>query len=501
MTLASSTYAIDSAAGSDKVAPCFRHSALLGLLVGALTIAGCEDTATGPLGAMVDEEDPEPGELVFRSQVQPVTRAEDALPTIFIPPFQDCRDPLPGDTGEGPGGKVCTHTVLSGCTEPGKYFGDYASCDVVRTQRPFWEDPPAKEPSPNDPRLKDPEFMRELAWMTEQVEACACVCCHDSRNFDGKFGKWDIARGEIWLDTLSDNGLALFSGLADSTTLGAYPASENNGFDRTSTGLPTTDTERMKKFTLAELERRGVSREEAKAVTPFGGPLYTQRITPPAKCKPGETVTSDGKVRWLSGKARYVYVLEAGSDNPGVPPNLDLPEGTIWRLDVLASKQPLASGMRYGTTPAGSFQTYPESTSAPALVKGKTYQLHVLKDVAVPLANCLFVYGEENVDPEPSEGDTGDGDGDGDGDSKPEADAGVSSCKLSGSDADGFGATCSKSDDCSCKADYCSLMPGSTEGYCTVTGCKDDASICPTDWSCLDLSIFSPGLPAICSKP
>jgi hypothetical protein len=497
-----------------NVASCsrLRDGSLLGLCIGALMMTGCADDTGGPRGASISDPTPEPGELVFRSQVEPVTRAEDALPGVFIPPFQDCRDPLPGDTANGPGGKVCTHTVLSGCTEPGKYFADYASCDVVRTQRPFWEDPPAKEPDPNDPRLDDSEFMGELAWVTEQVEACACVCCHDSRNFDGKFGKWDIARGPIWLDTLSDNGLALFAGLADSSTLGAYPASENNGFDRTLTGLPTNDTERMKRFLYAELERRGVSQEEARAVTPFGGPLYAQRITPPAQCKPGETVTTDGKVQWLGGGARYVYVLEAGSDNPGVPPNLDLPEGTIWRLDVLASKPPLDSGVRYGTTPPGSFQTYPENTSAPALVKGKTYHLHVLRDVALPLANCLFVYGDENNVPEPPPGHdagsgngNGDGDGDGtgngDGGGDTPTDAGPTSCALPGGDAEGFGANCTKHEDCTCAADYCSLMPGSTQGYCTVTGCKQDASLCPGGWSCLDLSIFSSGLPAICTRP
>ena len=86
-----------------RVASCFRvrQSSLLGLFGAAVMITGCADTAKGPRGALADDLPPEPGELVFRSQVQPVTRAEDALPRVFIPPFQDCRDPLPGVLARG----------------------------------------------------------------------------------------------------------------------------------------------------------------------------------------------------------------------------------------------------------------------------------------------------------------------------------------------------------------------------------------------------------------
>ncbi|MFT3924110.1 MAG: hypothetical protein QM778_16360 [Myxococcales bacterium] len=364
--------------------------ALFGILC---TQGACSDEA--PSGALASPEPPPTsGELTYRSEVTPIRSAQDALEGVFIPPYEDCRDPLPNDTGSSPDGKVCTQVLINGCTEPGKHFADYASCDVVRTQRPFWQRPPTKEPDPNDPRLSDAAFMGELAWVTQQIEACGCSCCHDSRTFDGKFGQWDINRGPIWLDTLSDSGLALFAGLADSSALGAFPPERNHGFDRTATGIPTTDTARMQAFVKQELARRGISEEQARAVTPFGGPIYTFTSATPPACKPGEDITSGGTVRWLGGgRARYVYVLEAGTKNPGVPPNADIPQGTLWRLDVLPNQPALTSGIRYGQTPEGTFQTTPEASPAPALEKGKKYHLVVLDDPGLALAACEFTFG------------------------------------------------------------------------------------------------------------
>ncbi len=356
----------------------------LALTAPTLVLASCGD------------EDPasRASSIPYRGDVTPVRNAEEALASVFIPPFEDCRDPKPGETGSGPNGKVCTHVAINGCTEPGKYFPDYGRCEVVRTQRPFWEAPPYAEPDPNDPRLDDPAFMAELAWATEEVEACGCVCCHDSRSFGGKFGQWDIARGPIWIDTLSDSGLALFSGLADSSALGAFPAEQNHGFDRIQTGIPTSDTSRMKSFLQAEMARRAFTEEQARAVAPFGGPLYALTVTKPPACKIGESVSVTGSVHWLGGgKARYVYVPEEGTGNPGVPPNTDLPAGTIWRLDVLADQPALSSGILYGQTPDGTFQYLPDSTPAPALVRGQRYHLVVLDDPGLALANCEFTYG------------------------------------------------------------------------------------------------------------
>jgi hypothetical protein len=357
-------------------------------------LAACGDSQ-GPAGAADEKLPPDPGPLRYRADVEPVTKVEDALPSVFVPPFEDCRDPLPGETGSGPDGKVCTHVLIAGCTEPGKYFPEYASCEVVRTQRPFWDADPANESDPNDPRLADSAFMGELAWAQEQIEACGCACCHDSRAFGGKFAQWDIAHGPIWLDTLSDNGVALFAGLADSSLLGSYPASENHGFDRRATGIPTTDTARMQALLYGELERRGIPRSKAEAVPRFGGPLVVLAETKAGACKPGEGISNAGVVKWLGEEqARYIYLLEAGTGTPGVPPNLDTPEGTLWRLDVLADQPALASGsLRYGTSPTGSFQSLPVRGPAPELLVGKNYHLVVLQDPGLPIANCEFKWG------------------------------------------------------------------------------------------------------------
>ena len=438
------------------------------------------------------------GPVRYRSEVEPVTRVEDAMPGTFIPPFETCRAPVEGEpAGMGPNGQVCTHSMISACTEPGRYYPDYADCDVVRTQRPFWEDPPANIPREDDPRLDDPAFMKELEWATEQVAACGCTCCHDSRVKDGKVGQWDINRGPIWLDTLSDPGLALFVGLADSSALGAYPAADNFGFDRDLTGVPTTDTPRMQAFLRAELERRGISEDEAKEVPPFGGPIYQNRVMKPVPCA-GQGVDAQGRVQLAAAQARYIYVQDENSENPGVPPNQDLPSGTHWRIDVLPSAAPLAGTIAYGTTPEGSYQVHPEAQSAPQLEQGKRYKLYALRDIGVPVINCTFTFGESLGEPVTAMPTA----------PAPAADAGSPSDQGDQGDqggacgADAFGTACTSDADCSCEAaGYCALMPGQTSGYCTATGCTDDPSVCPSGWSCFDLSAFSSDLPAICMKP
>lgn len=325
------------------------------------------------------------------SDTPPPPDPEPNAPRAFIPPFQDCRDPLPGEpAGTGPGGQVCTWTAISGCTEPGRRFEDYASCDVVRTQRPQYPVAPRTTSSPDDPRLQDPAFMAELAWVTKEVEASACVCCHTTRASKGGASDWNIEAGPIWTDTVSDLGLAILAGYADSTAFGAFPPDQNHGFSRDQTGLPTTDVARMKAFLGAEWTRRGFDESDIAGLPAFGGPLVAQANYVPQACARGEGVDAEGMVRWVAGDARYVYVLEAGSDNPGVPPNLDLPLGTIWRFDVPPDGRPVPTGVPYGVVPEGAVQRFPvEGTPAP-LVSGHEYLIYTLLDVGLPLTRCLF---------------------------------------------------------------------------------------------------------------
>lgn len=437
------------------------------------------------------ESESDPSGLKLLADIEPVRSVGEARSGVFIPPFLSCREPIAGETATREDGQVCTHVSIAGATEAGRSFADYADCDVVRTQRPFWSRDPYAVSDAQDPRLGDSAFVQELAWVTEQVEATGCSCCHDSRVIGGKAAQWDISLGPIWTDTVSDTGVALFTGLADSSVLGAYPAEDNNGFERELVGLPSTDGERMRAFFLNELARRGITEAEAAAVPPFGGPIYTNQVAVPRTCDAGVGVDDEGKVRWKGAPARYVYVMREDAANPGVPPNFDLPAGTLWRLDVLATAAPVSSGFAYGTTPAGSFQRTPETTEAPALVDGQRYHFTVLLDVGLPIVNCIFEAGNVSAtDAVP----TSDG---------AEPRATEDDCAEPTTDV-ALGSACDDNtthSQCGCSTDYCAVLPGQTEGYCTITGCAEDPGRCPSGWSCFDLSTIVPGEPSFCLQP
>ena len=349
----------------------------------ALARTGCETFARGvftPSGACADTP---PG---------PTPPSGPPQAGVFIQPYESCSPPLEGEpAGASANGEVCTFNAISACTEPGRRFEDYASCDVVLSQRPYYPVPPRAVAPANDPRLNDPAYMAEMAWVTEQAGACGCTCCHSQRASKAGASVWSIDESPLWLDHLSNGGLALLAGLADSSVLGAYPAEQNHGFARVDTGLPTTDPERMQRFLLAEWMRRGLTPEDAAQIPPFGGPIYAQRVFEPEACAGSQGVDAQGSVKWGNGAARYVYILAAGSENPGVPPNLDLPEGTIWRLDVPSNGSAVASGVRYGEAPVGTTQRFPAEGAPAALVSGETYYLYVLADIGLPLTRCLFV--------------------------------------------------------------------------------------------------------------
>ncbi len=76
-----------------------------------------------------------------------------------------------------------------------------------------------------------------------------------------------------------------------------------------------------------------------------------------------------------------------------MPPNLDLPEGTLWRLDVSPDAQALTSGeVRFGEAPKGTKQGFPQSGSPSPLEPNKTYYLYASADVMVPITRCLFTF-------------------------------------------------------------------------------------------------------------
>lgn len=308
----------------------------------------------------------------------------------FVPMTVDCRDALDREPAGLTDGKVCTPTIISGSTEPGRRYADYASCDAVRTQRPYVAIPVPRATPADDPRLDDTDYMAELAWLKAESEASACACCHTASDTPSGPSLWDTEAEPIWTDTLSDEGIAMLAGLTDSTYFGFLPSEDNNGFDRATTGLPTTDQPRLVAFLTAELERRGVSVQAARELAPFG-PFFRAAVEfEPEACDPGVGIDSEGLIRWAGGGARYLHVLEADSLAPGAPPNWDKPEGTLWAIRVPPEADPMACGMEYGSIAGTTVQDIPGEGPPPALESGTRYFLYVQTDILQPITRCLF---------------------------------------------------------------------------------------------------------------
>jgi hypothetical protein len=320
---------------------------------------------------------------------QPPMSGEASEATVFQWPTQSCMPALPGEPVGATNGEVCTWNLISGSTEEGRSYADYGSCEIVYSNRPYyplgaWETPPAQ-----DPRFDDLDWLAESNWVASQVRSSACSCCHSDVAPSGP-ARWSIDAGPGWVDTMSEEGLALFAGHTDSSTLGAFDPADNNDFDRVQSAMPTTDVARMLAFFQNELDRRGVTDTYIQSLPDIGGPLILQRDFVPEACGVGEGMDIDGNLIWNGGDARYLYVLLPGSANPGLPPNLDLPVGTVWRADVSYDVAAFPSGVAYGVLPAGALQRYPESGEPAVLVPGQQYYLYVLRDVVLPLARCLF---------------------------------------------------------------------------------------------------------------
>jgi len=325
-----------------------------------------------------------------------VDMGDTGMPT-FQQPVLTCKDPKPGEpVGMSAGGQVCTWEMISGATEPGRSFMDYASCDRVRTQRPYYPVPPAEDATRADARMNDPAYVAELTWVRSQIESTACICCHSTRTPKGP-SNWFVESPGNFINSFYPRGLAMGAGWINTVSFGAYRPEHNNGFSRASPERPTdsifvtTDAVRIARFFEAELAHRGYKREDFANQPYGGGPLDTQLAYKPTACTGGEGVGADGTLTWRGGKARYVYVLEAGTTSPTVPPNLDLPEGTLWRIDVPSTGTPVESGkVRYGVVPTGMNQRFPASGQPAALTSGKTYYLYVLADIIVPITRCTF---------------------------------------------------------------------------------------------------------------
>ena len=119
---------------------------------------------------------------------------------------------------------------------------------------------------------------------------------------------------------------------------------------------------------------------------PLGGWLLDNQNDPGRDCITDfERVDQDGTLYWANSDVRYIYVMEVGTDNPGLPPSYDLPESTVWRIDVKHTAAPLKSGaVQYGVIPDGAEQIFP-TAGAPAVEVGKEYRLWLLTDMGLPV--------------------------------------------------------------------------------------------------------------------
>jgi Synergist-CTERM protein sorting domain-containing protein len=312
--------------------------------------------------------------------------------TVFIWPYQTCDLPIEGeDDGDGPDGTVCVWNLISGCTEEGRDFRDYGSCDVVFTNRPYYPVPSHDNAAEDDPRYTDDAYLTELEWVVEQTSSCACVCCHSGIAPEGP-AIWGIDSEPLWPVQMSDTAVGMFAGYIDSSALGAFPPDENNGFDRENTAMPSTDPERMVAFWLREMELRGLTEADMSDELPVGQSLLDQVTYELPDCSEGDGIDVDGLLRWESEfTARYIYILEEGSMNPGLPPNFDDPAGVLWRVDVPYDGEPMTTGVKYGVLPNTTTQEVPGNGEAPPeLVQGQRYHLYVLYDVALPISRCVF---------------------------------------------------------------------------------------------------------------
>jgi hypothetical protein len=317
---------------------------------------------------------------------------------VWQQPKLICKAPKAGEpAGKGTDGQVCTWQMISGATEEGRRYSDYADCSAVLTQRPYWPAPEDERVNTPDPRLDDPLYKAEAEWVRSQLTAGACVCCHGREAPQGA-SNWTVDSPNF-VNGFKDRGVAMGAGWIRSVGFGAYPPEQNNGFVRPTLEspdgsiFPTTDPARMIRFWLGEAAHRGLKEEQFADQKYSASPLDDQMAYRPKDCGEGEGVGADGKLRWKFGAVRYLWVLDAEASTPGVPPNLDLPTGTMWNVYVSSDGgKPIPNGtVSYGTLPAGALQRFPADGAAPAALEaGRKYYLYALSDIGLPVTRCLF---------------------------------------------------------------------------------------------------------------
>jgi hypothetical protein len=143
----------------------------------------------------------------------------DTAPDLDLPAHNDC---LP--EGEEMTEDICLAVV----EEAGKY-------PTVS------ENKSGLDPVEDDPRLQDPE----LAWVTSEINRCACRCCHTKAWGGPGVYFWDLDWTPVWTDSASLWTLSVFGGWTEE-------------YAQT---FPSSDMERLRSYIEAEADRRREARD------------------------------------------------------------------------------------------------------------------------------------------------------------------------------------------------------------------------------------------------
>lgn len=290
---------------------------------------------------------------------------------------------------------VCAWNLFSGNVPEGLYFNDVASCDGPFTQGPSWFTKPRRIFTSDDSLADDADYVRELTWVADQIHASGCACCHDSALNSGNVSGFDVNAPFPWTDTMTNAQLSMGTGQFDDHLLfGHIDPDDNHGFDRTQTLFASNDPMRMRAFFQSEFDRRGGDQDDLDEAQRQFDALFGRTREEAGECiSPFEGI-EDGKMVWNGDEVRQLYITEVGTTNPGFPPNLDLPENTVWAIYVDDDGAGIASGdLAIGDVPTGSTQVMPTDGSAPMLEIGRTYRMYAAPDfMRNNEANCTFVY-------------------------------------------------------------------------------------------------------------
>ena len=369
---------------------------LIASILPLLTFIGCGDKSDDT-GASSDAFAAEWDAYAISAPTAEITAQLTATP--FLWPEQVCVDAtgleLTEDTELSEDNEVCVWDNFSGNTPEGIPFTELLTCDRSFTQGPPWFAPPGRIYESDSALLDDAEYAEDLEWVSEQVATSGCACCHDSSSGSGHTSGFDISAPGIWTDSMTNSQLSMAAGMfTEKDLFGHYDAAANHGFDRTESLFATTDPERMKAFFTAEFERRSGSEADLEEAEGQFDALFGRLFEDVYDCIDPYEGIIEGTIAWNGDGVRQIYILEEEAETPGFPPNLHLPEGTVWALFVDATAAPLESGAVVpGVVPDGATQAWPEDGSMPVLVEGRTYRLYTSPDVMIPReANCTFTW-------------------------------------------------------------------------------------------------------------